>query len=217
MRHFLIQYYVCILLLLFILYNFVLNLFIKGPLYDWLMFVAIVGNAFTLTQFRKKIKYKGSVCLCFVLIWLFSKNVLQCFFAISNIIILCITGFKESKTMKIITICIFAFHTIFFLPILFLFALCFGTDLSNENNSGAIYKDTHYLCENHYEAYIFSQGAMDKFHYAIRISYEILRIDGMIDITYRKEKEISKQEYEKYIKKHSCNLVGDKNEFTKNF
>ena len=32
-----------------------------------------------------------------------------------------------------------------------------------------------------------------------------------------KEKEISKQEYEKYIKKHSCNLVGDKNEFTKNF
>lgn len=58
---------------------------------------------------------------------------------------------------------------------------------------------------------------MDGFHYAIGISYEILHIDGMIVITYRKRKEISKQEYEEHIKNHFCSLVGDKNGFTKNF
>lgn len=73
MRHFLIRHYVCILFLLFILYNLVLDVSIEGPLYKCFMLMAIVENAFTLTKFRKEIKYKGSVSLCFFLFGCFRK------------------------------------------------------------------------------------------------------------------------------------------------
>lgn len=213
MKIFLIKYYTSIILLFFIMYNFVLScLKISGPLYEAFIVIVIFVNNFILIQFRKNIKYKGTLCLIFFFMWFFSKDFLQCFLAFFIIGILCITGFTENRHMKVITICILTFTTLFFIPITLIFLIRFHLDANH-----VIYEDTHYLCEENYEIYSFSQGAMDGFHYSIGKYYEVLHIDGMIDITYRKRKETSKEKYEKYIKNHICHLVGEKNGLTENF
>lgn len=82
--------YALVMLMLFIVYNlFLKSLKIYGVLYQIFMFLLIIVNAIILIIFRKKIKYKALIVIVYLLIWLFSKNVLQCFFAFSNIITRC--------------------------------------------------------------------------------------------------------------------------------
>ena len=205
MKNFLIKYYTRITLLSFIMYNVLLScLKISGSLYQIFMGIVILINSFILIQFRKNIKYKGTICLIFFFMWFFSKDILQCFLAFFTIGILCITGFTENTHMKVITICILTFNFLFFIPITFIFLIRFHFHAGHD-----IYEDTHYLCEENDEIYSFSQGAMDRFHYSIGKYYEVLHIDGMIDIIYRKRNETSRQKYEEYIKNHICHLVGE--------
>lgn len=207
-----IDYYALAMLVLFIVYNlFLKNLKIYGLLYQIFMFVLIIVNAIILIIFRKRIKYKTLIIIVYLLIWLFSKNTLQCFFAFSNIILLCITGFMEKHSIKIISVLIIIFGHIFFLPLFFVFLLAFGTGLDKERSMNDIYDDMHYYCDNNYEIYSYSAGAMDSFHYSIGKHYEILNINGIINISYRKRNEKTQAEYETYLKTHNCKLVGDKN------
>lgn len=208
------EYYAVFMMTLFIIYNLVLeSLKIGGLLYQTVMVLLIIVNTIILITFRKKIQYKSFVIIVYSVIWLFSKNKLQCFFAFSNIIILCITGFTESHVIKKFSIFISIFVVIFFQPLFFSFLLAFGTGFDEERNRNDIYDDTHYHCDYNYEVYSYRAGMMDGFHYSIGKYYEILNIDGIIYISYNKRNERTKEEYEKYIKNHNCKLVGDKDGF----
>lgn len=210
MRKNLIDYYALTMLVLFIVYNlFLKNLKIYGLLYQVFMFALIIANAIILIIFRKRIKCKTLIIIVYLLTWLFSKNTLQCLFAFSNIILLCITGFMEKHSIKIISVLIVILDHIFFLPLYFGFLLTFGTGLDEERGMNDIYDDMHYYCDNNYEIYSYSAGAMDSFHYSIGKHYEILNIDGIINISYHERNEKTQTEYETYLKKHNCKLVGD--------
>ncbi len=207
-----INYYAVIILMLFIIYNIILeNLKIGGLLYQIIMIVLIVSNAVILIIFKKDIKYKNVVCVLYFFIWLFSKNALQCYFDFSNIIILCITGFTESKFTKIFSIIVSIFIVIFFLPLYFVFLLRFGTSLSEASERNNIYDDMHYYCDNNYEVYSYSSGAMDRFHYSIGKHYDILDVDGIIYISYNELNEVTQENYENYLKNNNCSLMEDIN------
>lgn len=211
MRKKFIDYYSLTMLILFVLYNlFLVSLKIYGLLYQIFMYILIIVNAIILILFRKRIKYKTLIIIVYLLIWSLSKNILQCFFAFSNIILLCMTGFMEKHSIRIISAMIVVFGCLYFLPLFFAFLLTFGTDLDDEQGMNDIYEDTHYYCDNNYEVYSYSAGAIDKFHYSIGRYYEILKINGIINISYNERNEVSQDGYEEYLETHNCKLVGDK-------
>lgn len=113
--------------------------------------------------------------------------------------------------MRIFAIIIGLIVSIFFLPLFFIFLLCFGTSMSEESGRNDIYEDMHYYCENNYEVYSYSAGAMDRFHYSIGKHYEFLDIDGIIYISYNERNEVSQEEYNNYLNTHKCKLVGNVN------
>ena len=117
----------------------------------------------------------------------------------------------EKHSIKIISVLIVIFGYIFFLPLFFVFLLAFGTGLDEESGMNDIYDDMHYYCDNNYEVYSYSAGAMDSFHYSIGKHYEILNISGIINISYNERNEKTQDEYEAYLETHNCKLVGDKN------
>lgn len=210
MKKSIMNYYAIIMLVLYLIYNIGLNsLKIGGLLYQIIMIILIIVNTAILIIFRKDIKYKEAICIIYFFTWLFSKNMPQCFFNFSNIIVLVSIGLIDSKFMRVFAIVIALIVSIFFLPLFFIFLLCFGTSINEESGRNDIYKDMHYYCENNYEVYSFSQGAMDKFHYSIGKHYEFLDIDDIIYISYNERNEVSQKEYDNYLKTHKCKLVGD--------
>ena len=197
---------------LYLIYNITLNsLKIGGLLYQIIMIIIIIVNAIILIIFRKDIRYKEVVCVIYFFTWLFSKNISQCFFYFSNIIVLIGIGLIDSMFMRIFAIIIGLIVSIFFLPLFFIFLLCFGTSMSEESGRNDIYEDMHYYCENNYEVYSYSAGAMDRFHYSIGKHYEFLDIDGIIYISYNERNEVSQEEYNNYLNTHKCKLVSDVN------
>ena len=204
MRKNFIDYYALVMLVLFVIYNFS-GLNVYGIIYEIFMFSLITVNAIILMVFNKRIKYKTLAVVVYLLIWLFSKNTLQFFFAFSNIILLCITWLVGKHSVKIIPVLVVIFIYICSLPLFFIF-LFIGLD------GKSIYDGTHYYCDNNYEIYVYSAGAMDSFHYSIGKYYEILNINGIINISYKKQDERTQDEYEEYLETHNCKLVGDINE-----
>ena len=213
-----IKNYAVYMMMLFMISNITLyNLKIHGLLYQIFMTILIIINALILIIFRKKIKYKSSIIIIYLVILIFSKNALQLFFGVSNIILICVTGFMEDNIIKIISGLLVLFVCIFFGPFLFGYLLTFGTGFDEEPDKIDIYDDTHYYCDNNYEIYSYSAGAMDGFHYSIGKHYEILKIDDIISISYNARNEKTKDEYESYLETHNCELVGEDNEYWENF
>lgn len=209
MKKFLVNYYPLITQLLFIIYNIVLkNLRIGGYLYQIYMLLFIGSNIFVLIKMRKYIKCKSLAIVIAFLTCIFSKDSLQCLFDITSMINLIIIGFMESNFVKVITILIAIFIIKFFVPLQFAFLIFFVTDGGKLMND--VYEETHYYCDNNYEAYAYSSGAWDSAHYSIGMHYEILNIDDIIHINYNKRNEKSEQEYKDYIKNNNCNLIGNK-------
>ena len=99
------------------------------------------------------------------------------------------------------------------MPLFFIYILAFGTDLSEEQEKSDIYDKMHYFCDNNYEVYAYSAGAMDRFHYSIGKHYEFLDINDIIYISYNERNEVSQKEYNEYLKTHKCKLVGEANGF----
>ena len=213
MKKNIIDYYALVMMILFIIYNIILrDLKVGGLLYQVFMIFLIILNIILLIKFRKRIKFKGLIIVIYFFIWfLFSKNALQCFFAISNMIILITIGFMESNFIKVISILITLFFAVFSMPLFFLYLLAYGTGISEESGRNDIYDDMHYFCENNYEVYSYSAGAMDRFHYSIGKHYEFLDINGIIYISYNERNEVSQKEYDNYLNTHKCKLVGDVN------
>ena len=163
-----LDYYALIILMLFIIYNFILDeLLIMGLLYKIIMILIIIVNIIILIIFRKKIKYKNILIIYCLTSYLF---------AFSNIIILCIIGFKENKIIKKFSIFFGIFIAFCWLPLLFALFILFGINLDEDKNMNNIYSDIHYYCDNNYEAYAYSTGFMDGFSYSIGKYYDILNL-----------------------------------------
>lgn len=213
MKKILINYYLLIVMTLFITYNFILDeLIIMGLLYNKIILLFIVINLIILIIFRKKIKHK-SILIIYCLTSLFTKNIMQYIFAFSNTIILCIIGFKENKFIKVFSIFFGIFMAFCWLPLLFSLFILFGINLDEEKYMNGIYSDMHYYCDNNYEVYAYSTGFMDGFSYSIGKYYDILNIDGIINIVYRERNENTLEEYTNFINNNNCKLVGDVNGF----
>lgn len=133
---------------------------------------------------------------------------MQYLFAFSNIIILCIIGFKENKFIKIFSIFFGIFIAFCWLPLLFALFILFDVNLDEEKNMNNIYSDMHYYCDNNYEAYAYSTGFMDGFSYSIGKYYDILNYNDIINIVYRERNENTLEEYTNFIENNNCKLVG---------
>ena len=207
-----INYYFFIMALFFITYNIIFeSLKISGSLYKLFMILLIIINSIVLFNLNKKISLKKIILIIYIFTIVKSKNQLQFFFALSNIIILCIIGFQESNLIKTISLFILIITLTYFLPLLFAFLLEFGTELDEDVYINKIYEDTHYYCNKNYEIYSYSYSAGDVFHYSIGKHYDFLNINDIIHITYSEQNEVKKYDYDNYLKKHKCRLVGDIN------
>ncbi len=207
-----INYYFFIMALFFITYNIIFeSLKISGSLYKLFMILLIIINSIVLFILNKKISLKKIILIIYIFTIVKSKNQLQFFFALSNIIILCIIGFQESNLIKTISLFILIITLTYFLPLLFAFLLEFGTELDEDVYINKIYEDTHYYCNKNYEIYSYSYSAGDVFHYSIGKHYDFLNINDIIHITYSEQNEVKKYDYDNYLKKHKCRLVGDIN------
>ena len=207
-----INYYFFIMALFFITYNIIFeSLKISGSLYKLFMILLIIINSIVLFILNKKISLKIIILIIYIFTIVKSKNQLQFFFALSNIIILCIIGFQESNLIKTISIIILIITLTYSLPLLFVFLLEFGTELDEDVYMNKIYEDTHYYCNKNYEIYSYSNSAGDVFHYSIGKHYDFLNINDIIHITYNEQNEVKKYDYDNYLKKHKCRLVGDIN------
>ena len=206
------NYYFLIMALFFITYNIIFeSLKISGSLYKLFMILLIIINSIMLFILNKKISFKKIILIIYIFTIVKSKNQLQFFFALSNIIILCIIGFQESNLIKTISLFILIITLTYFLPLLFAFLLEFGTELDEDVYINKIYEDTHYYCNKNYEIYSYSYSAGDVFHYNIGKHYDFLNINDIIHITYSEQNEVKKYDYDNYLKKHKCRLVGDIN------
>ena len=206
------NYYFFIMVLFFIMYNIIFeSLKISGPLYKLFMILLIIINSIILFILNKKISFKKIILIIYIFTIVKSKNQLQFFFLFSNIIILCIICFQESNLIKSISIFILIITLTYFLPLLFVFLLEFGTELDEDVYMNKIYEDTHYYCNKNYEIYSYSNSAGDVFHYSIGKHYDFLNINDIIHITYNEQNEVKKYDYDNYLKKHKCRLVGDIN------
>ena len=207
-----INYYGLIMSLLFVIYNIVFEgLKISGTIYKLFMVSVIFVNLIILYIFRKKFSYKNIVIIIYLFTIIKSKNQLQFFFALSNIIVLCITHFYENNFVKIITLLISIIILIYFIPLLFIFLLIFGNKLDEDVYMNKIYEDTHYYCNKNYEIYSYSYSAGDTFHYSIGKHYDFLNINDIIHITYSEQNEVKKIEYDNYLKSNKCRLAGEIN------
>lgn len=206
------NYYFFIIALFFITYNIIFeSLKISGSLYKLFMILLIIINSIILFILNKKISFKKIILIIYIFT-IESRNQLQFFFALSNIIILCIIGFQESNLIKTISIFILIITLTYSLPLLFVFLLEFGTELDEDVYMNKIYEDTHYYCNKNYEIYSYSNSAGDVFHYSIGKHYDFLNINDIIHITYNEQNEVKKYDYDNYLKKHKCRLVGGINE-----
>ncbi len=214
MKHFFITYYVGILALLFIINNLVLSHFqVGGLLYQLIVITCIILNVLIIVTYKKDVKYKSLGILIFLFLCLFSKDRFQLLFAMSSILPFLWSNFLESKHIKIFTVCIAIFISIFYIPLFLLFLLLSYTEMRQDKGSNGIYEDTHYYCVDHYEIYSYSAGATDKFHYYIGKYYKILNIDSIIYIYYRDGNEKTYKEYQDFLNSHTCRLVDDLDEF----
>jgi len=206
MKKILRDYYAFIVLIPF----FIWNLFLDNLILDGFLFpVFIIIHIILLILFRKNIKRKSILVIIYFLTIFLVKNKLQLFFCISSLLTLIITGFMESNKIKIFSVFLTIFFAFFAMPILFITVFIYGIQ-SNEER-GDIYEDTYYYCENNYEIYAFSAGAMDKFHYSIGKNYKILDLGDVIYISYQTRNEVTEEEYTHFLNNHSCKLVEDKN------
>lgn len=207
MKKYLIKYYAILIIILFIMDNIVLgNLRASGVLYVGIMILITLLNILMLLKYRDNIKYKGLVILIALLVLIFSKDIYHAIFCVSFIALLIIVGFLESNFIKVLAVLLSIFIFMFNFQLMFAFIIIFGI----KKGGNGIYPSMHYYCENNYDVYAYSASAMDEFHYSIGKHYEILNINGIINLSYDIRNEKSQHEYEEFIRKHDCRLVGEK-------
>lgn len=201
MKKVLINYYLIFVFILFVIFNFTFYDFkVKGLLYTFLYDLLFILNIVIIVRNRKSIKLKVFVMAWYLLILIFCKDIYYISFDIVNAVLLGIMGILEKGLARVFSAIILG-EVLFFSPYIFLMLLFVsGND---------IYEDTHYYCNDDYEIYSYSGGAFDGFHYIIGKHYEFINIDGIIEVNYSEKNEVSKEEYDVFLKDYNCKLVGD--------
>ena len=197
------KYYAVILLVLFLIYNLFKNFVIEGLLYQIFMIGLIIINGIILFKYKDEIDYKKVVGVIYFLAGFFSKNIFQCYFAFSNVIIICVIESLRNKKSNVPLIVMEVL--LFLVPAIIVSHLFIGTRYDKNFMRNDISKDYYYLCDNNVSSYRFSGTANDSYHYSIGKYYEIARIDNLIYIAYDERNEVSQKEYEEYIAEHECN------------
>ena len=197
------KYYAVILLVLFLIYNLFKNFVIEGLLYQIFMIGLIITNIVILLKYKDEISYKKTIGVIYFLAWVFSKNIFQCYFAFSNVIIICVIESLRNKKSNVPLIVMEVL--LFLVPAIIVSHLFIGTRYDKNFMRNDISKDYYYLCDNNVSSYRFSGTANDSYHYSIGKYYEIARIDNLIYIAYDERNEVSQKEYEEYIAEHKCN------------
>lgn len=214
MKKDLINNYTIFMIIIFIIENIILiNLKIKGIVYEIFMLILVIFNMIILIKYNSEIKFKILTIIVSLFLFLLSKDFYNVIFMITNILtLLIITIFNAIKKQSLKTIIlsilavIFLFKYFFYIILFIMFVLY--NKLTYEEDSD-IYYDTYYYCENNYEAYVYSAGAFDSFHYSISKHYEFFNIDGIINVSHRERNETTKENYEEFIRNNKCTLVGD--------
>lgn len=210
MKNLFIKYYAIIMMSLFLINNLLFyNIKIGGLLYQIFMIIIIIFNGFILLKFRGNIRFKILVIIILFFTWIFSNNLLQLLFVLFNILFLCILGFMESHIIKVLSILMTIFFVVLFYHLLFIFLFFYGDGLDSNYGMNDVYSDMHYYCDNNYEVYAYSAGAMDRFHYSIGKHYDFIDVNGIIYVIYRERREVSHEKYENFLKNNKCSLVGD--------
>ena len=232
-----INYYALIMIFLFLIYNLIYNwsyLKIEGLLYELLITVIICVNVNILINFRKEIKLKKLMFIIYSVILmgyfysfgLLLKSPFQDVFCFCNIVVFLILSFMESNYFKVVSTMFLAFIAIFFFKYYqqWSFAYLIAFDKTRLTQELIIKKynkmnDKLYYCENNYEVRSYStldlktihppNEAVKTFHYFIGKHYGILNINPIINISYDNRKEVSRDDYEKFLNSHKCKLVGD--------
>ena len=197
------KYYAVILLVLFLIYNLFKNFVIEGLLYQIFMIGLIIINGIILFKYKDEIDYKKVVGVIYFLAGFFSKNIFQCYFAFSNVIIICVIESLRNKKSNVPLIVMEVL--LFLVPAIIVSHLFIGTKYNKNFMRNDISKDYYYLCDNNVSSYRFSGSANDSYHYSIGKYYEIVKINNLLYIAYDERNEVSQKEYKKYIAEHKCN------------
>ena len=197
------KYYAVILLVLFLIYNLFKNFVIEGLLYQIFMIGLIITNIVILLKYKDEISYKKTIGVIYFLAWVFSKNIFQCYFAFSNVIIICVIESLRNKKSNVPLIVMEVL--LFLVPAIIVSHLFIGTRYDKNFMRNDISKDYYYLCDNNVSSYRFSGTANDSYHYSIGKYYEIVKINNLLYIAYDERNEVSQKEYKKYIAEHECN------------
>ena len=214
MKKDLINNYTIFMIFIFIIENIILiDLKIKGIVYEIFMLILVIFNMIILIKYNSEIKFKILTIIVSLFLFLLSKDFYNAIFMITNILtLLIITIFNMIKKQSPKTIILFILAVIFLFKYLFYIILFIMFVLYNKltyEEDSDIYYGTYYYCENNYEAYVYSAGVFDSFHYSVGKHYEIFNIDGIINVSHRERNETTKENYEEFIKNNKCTLVGD--------
>ena len=90
--------------------------------------------------------------------------------------------------------------------ILFLYLQIIASSLFSYDDDA--FDDSHYYCDNHYEAYVYSAGSIDSYHHSIGKHYDFIDLGVIIFISYKGDHEVSTEEYNKFIETHNCKRNG---------
>lgn len=194
-------------LLIIFIYVFTSNLFFTGLVFDGLLYYIFmillnVFNVYFIIKKNKYFKFKNGLYIFLLLSVIFCKNIFHVILVLNTFILLAALNFKDNIVIQILSI---ISSTIIVLNIPIVLFVIFLTVL----NTNEIYEDTHYYCNNNYEIYSYSAGAMDSFHYSIVKRYKIVEFNNIIKIVYNKNIGNSLKEYNKVLENMECKLVGE--------
>ena len=163
----------------------------------------IITNIVILLKYKDEISYKKTIGVIYFLAWFFSKNIFQCYFAFSNVIIICVIESLRNKKSNVPLIVMEVL--LFLVPAIIVSHLFIGNKYNKDFMRNDISKDYYYLCEDNISSYRYSSSAKDSYHYSIGKYYEFVKINNILYIAYDERKEVPQKEYEEYIAEHECN------------
>ncbi len=196
------KYYLLIVYIFFLTFNlFLTELVVDGIVYYIFMILLNIFNVYFIIKKNKYLKLKNSLYVLLLLSIIYCKNIFYVILLLNTIIFLTALNFKENIVIKVISlICSIAIILNIELVLFILFLITF--------NNNPIYEDTHYYCNNNYEIYYYSGGALDSFHYSVVKRYKIIEFNNIIKIVYNKNIGNSLDEYNKVLENMECKLVG---------
>lgn len=207
MKKILTEYYAIFVFGIFLLCNIIFkDIHISGTIYEYFMYFIIGLNAIFLTSFRQKMKYCNFVIIAYIvfyiILWMYSKNVFQFAFGLSNMLILIVISSFYNIKSRTISFIILILGVLYF-PIVTFIAFGMILFISEKEPRRHIYPEMHYYCDDDIEVYAFSGGATDSYHYNLDHRFEF-KITHDLNLIFTYRKSLDGDTYSNYIYEHDC-------------